>query len=107
MFKLHNISPVSDYPAHLASMLASLRPDLDDPTMALLTAGTHNSAYYEHAYLAQQAGLILLEGPDLIVGQDDFVYMKTIHGLKRVDVIYRRILMMILLIQKSFEPILC
>jgi uncharacterized circularly permuted ATP-grasp superfamily protein len=79
MFKLHNISPVSDYPAHLASMLASLRPDLDDPTMALLTAGTHNSAYYEHAYLAQQAGLILLEGPDLVVGQDDFVYMKTIH----------------------------
>lgn len=91
IFKLHNISPVSDYPAHLARMLTSLRPDVADPAIVLLSPGIHNSAYFEHAFLAQQAGLILLEGADLIVGKDDFVYMKTIHGLKRVDVIYRRI----------------
>lgn len=91
LFKLLSISPVNDYPAHLASMLASLRPELSQPTMALLTPGIYNSAYYEHASLAQQAGLILLEGADLLVGQDGYVYMKTIHGLERVDVIYRRI----------------
>ncbi|AFJ03216.1 Protein containing domains DUF404, DUF407 [Methylophaga frappieri] len=91
LFKRLNISPVNDYPAQLASMLRSLRPDLANPTMALLTPGIFNSAYFEHAALAQQAGLILLEGADLIVGQDGFVYMKTIHGLERVDVIYRRI----------------
>jgi uncharacterized circularly permuted ATP-grasp superfamily protein len=91
IFKLLNVRPVNDYPAHLASMLASLRPDLDNPTIALLTPGIYNSAYYEHASLAQQAGLVLLEGADLVVGKDDFVYMKTIHGLEKVDVIYRRI----------------
>ncbi|MEZ5447787.1 MAG: circularly permuted type 2 ATP-grasp protein [Thiolinea sp.] len=72
-------------------MLASLRPDLDKPTVALMTPGIYNSAYFEHAFLAQQAGLVLLEGADLLVGKDDYVYMKTIHGLERVDVIYRRI----------------
>ena len=91
LFKLLNISPVDAYPEHLAEMLASLRPDLSNPTMALLTPGIYNSAYFEHAFLAQQAGLILLEGADLLVGDDDYVYMKTIHGLERVDVIYRRI----------------
>jgi uncharacterized circularly permuted ATP-grasp superfamily protein len=91
IFKSLNISPVGDYPAHLANMLASLRPELEDPTIALMTPGIYNSAYFEHAFLAQQAGLVLLEGADLIVGQDDYVYMKTIHGLERVDIIYRRI----------------
>lgn len=91
LFKLLNISPVNDYPAHLAAMLASLRPDLDNPNMVLLTPGIYNSAYFEHASLAQQAGLTLLEGADLIVGNDGYIYMKTIHGLEKVDVIYRRI----------------
>ncbi len=91
LFKLLNISPVNDYPSHLAAMLASLRPDLASPNMVLLTPGIYNSAYFEHASLAQQAGLTLLEGADLIVGGDGYVYMKTIHGLEKVDVIYRRI----------------
>ncbi len=91
LFKLLNISPVNDYPSHLAAMLASLRPDLASPNMVLLTPGIYNSAYFEHASLAQQAGLTLLEGADLLVGGDGYVYMKTIHGLEKVDVIYRRI----------------
>jgi len=91
LFKSMSISPVDDYPTQLASMLASLRPELANPTMVLLTPGIHNSAYFEHASLAQQAGLILLEGADLVVSDDDYVYMKTIHGLERVDVLYRRI----------------
>ena len=91
MFNVLPISPVSDYPAQLYDMLASLRPDLNHPTIALLTPGIYNSAYFEHAYLAQQAGLVLLEGADLVVGKDGYVYMKTIQGPERVDVIYRRI----------------
>lgn len=85
------ISPVSPYPEQLYNMLASLRPDLEQPTIALLTPGIYNSAYFEHASLAQQAGLVLLEGADLTVGKDNYVYMQTIQGLERVDVIYRRI----------------
>lgn len=91
IFKLMPIRPVSAYPSQLYEMLASLRPDLDHPTIALLTPGIYNSAYFEHAFLARQAGLILLEGSDLMVGKDNYVYMKTIKGLERVDVIYRRI----------------
>ncbi|TXH66335.1 MAG: circularly permuted type 2 ATP-grasp protein, partial [Thiothrix sp.] len=91
IFNLLPISPVSPYPEQLYNMLASLRPDLEQPTIALLTPGIYNSAYFEHAYLAQQAGLVLLEGADLMVGKDNYVYMKTIQGPERVDVIYRRI----------------
>lgn len=91
LFRLLNISPVDVYPERLSQMLSSLRPDLASPRIALLTPGVYNAAYYEHAFLAQQAGLILLEGADLLVGEDDYVYMKTIYGLERVDVIYRRI----------------
>ena len=91
IFNLLPISPVSPYPEQLYTMLASLRPDLEQPTIALLTPGIYNSAYFEHAYLAQQAGLVLLEGADLMVGKDNYVYMKTIQGPERVDVIYRRI----------------
>jgi uncharacterized circularly permuted ATP-grasp superfamily protein len=91
IFNTLPIRPVSDYPAHLYEMLASLRPDLSDPTIALMTPGIYNSAYFEHAFLARQAGLVLLEGADLTVGKDGYVYMKTINGLERVDVIYRRI----------------
>lgn len=91
IFKALTISPVNDYPAQLYDMLASLRPDLEKPAIALLTPGIYNSAYFEHAFLAQQAGLILVEGSDLSVGSDGYVYRKTIYGAKPVDVIYRRI----------------
>lgn len=91
LFQFLPISPVKDYPAHLAKMLASLAPDIPRPSIAILTPGIFNSAYFEHAALAQQAGLTLLEGADLTIGDDGYVYKKTIHGLERVDVIYRRI----------------
>ncbi len=57
----------------------------------MLTPGIYNSAYFEHSYLAQRMGVDLVEGPDLVVGDDECVYMRTIRGLERVDVIYRRI----------------
>ena len=73
-------------------MLASLSPRPgDQPTVVVLTPGIYNSAYFEHSYLAQQMGVELVEGSDLEVGEDDCVYMRTIEGLERVDVIYRRI----------------
>ena len=59
--------------------------------MVVLTPGVHNSAYFEHAFLAQQLGIELVEGSDLVVLDDDTVYMRTVGGLERVDVIYRRI----------------
>ncbi|MDT8311722.1 MAG: circularly permuted type 2 ATP-grasp protein [Methylophaga sp.] len=65
LFMLLNISPVNDYSAHLASMLASLRPELDNPNMVLLTPGIYNSTYFEHASLVQQAGSMLLERANL------------------------------------------
>ena len=92
LFEHTNILPVDEYPAQLYETLAELSPRPgDDPTICLLTPGVFNSAYYEHAWLAQQMGVHLVEGPDLIVGDDDCVYMKTVQGLQRVDVIYRRI----------------
>ena len=73
-------------------MLAALSPRMDErPVIVLLTPGIFNSAYFEHSYLAQQTGAQLVQGTDLLVGSDDVVYMKTIAGLRRVDVIYRRI----------------
>jgi uncharacterized circularly permuted ATP-grasp superfamily protein len=73
-------------------MLASLSPRPgDQPEIVVLTPGVFNSAYFEHAYLAQQMGAELVEGSDLVVGADDIVYMRTIEGPSRVDVIYRRI----------------
>jgi len=87
-----NIMPVDDYPTQLFEMLASLAPDADDtPQIAVLTPGIYNSAYFEHAFLAQQMGAELVEGGDLLVKDDDCVYMRTIKGLEKVDVIYRRI----------------
>lgn len=87
-----NILPVDDYPTQLFEMLASLAPDADDtPQIAVLTPGIYNSAYFEHAFLAQQMGAELVEGGDLLVKDDDCVYMRTIKGLEKVDVIYRRI----------------
>ncbi|TVQ72418.1 MAG: circularly permuted type 2 ATP-grasp protein, partial [Chromatiaceae bacterium] len=87
-----SIQPVDEYPSQLFDMLASLSPrPLDYPEVVVLTPGIYNSAYFEHAYLAQRMGAELVEGADLVVGDDDCVYMRTIDGLERVDVIYRRI----------------
>lgn len=92
LFEKHSILPVNDYPSQLFDMLSSLSPRPGDhPEIVVLTPGIFNSAYFEHAYLAQRMGAELVEGSDLVVGDDDCVYMKTIAGLSRVDVIYRRI----------------
>ncbi|WGS87132.1 circularly permuted type 2 ATP-grasp protein [Methylomonas sp. UP202] len=87
-----NILPVDDYPTQLFEMLTSIAPRPEDqPQIAVLTPGIYNSAYFEHAFLAQQMGAELVEGGDLVVKDDDCVYMRTVKGLERVDVIYRRI----------------
>lgn len=92
LFEQQNILPVDDYPTQLFDTLASISPrQQDNPEIAVLTPGIYNSAYFEHAYLAQQMGAELVEGSDLQVGDDDCVYMRHIEGLRRVDVIYRRI----------------
>jgi uncharacterized circularly permuted ATP-grasp superfamily protein len=87
-----DVLPVDDYPSHLFEMLVSIAPDTTDaPRIAVLTPGIYNSAYFEHSFLAQQIGAELVEGNDLVVKNDDCVYMRTINGLEKVDVIYRRI----------------
>ncbi|MCA6062269.1 circularly permuted type 2 ATP-grasp protein [Thalassolituus marinus] len=92
VFEKANIAPVGDYPEHLFDMLASLSPRrVAKPVVVVLTPGIYNSAYFEHAFLAQRMGAELIEGSDLVVKDDDCVYMKTIAGLERVDVIYRRV----------------
>jgi len=92
LFDTHTILPVDDYPSLLYDMLCSIAPPgIDRPEVVVLTPGIYNSAYFEHAYLAQQMGAELVEGRDLLVGEDDCVYMRTIEGLTRVHVIYRRI----------------
>lgn len=92
LFDNYSIRPVDEYPSQLFDMLAALSPrPLDYPEVVVLTPGIYNSAYFEHAYLAQRMGAELVEGSDLMVGDDDCVYMRTVAGLERVDVIYRRI----------------
>jgi uncharacterized circularly permuted ATP-grasp superfamily protein len=92
LFEDYNIQPVDDYPTQLFDMLASMSPrPADYPTIVVLTPGIYNSAYFEHSYLAEQMGVELVEGSDLVVSDDDCVYMRTIEGLKLVDVIYRRV----------------
>ncbi|KAA0696821.1 circularly permuted type 2 ATP-grasp protein [Halopseudomonas laoshanensis] len=92
LFATGRIQPVDDYTSQLYDMLASMSPRPgDDPCIVILTPGIYNSAYYEHAYLAQQMGIEVVEGSDLVVGEDDCVYMRRIDGLSRVDVIYRRV----------------
>ena len=91
LFARHKIAPVAHYPDLLLDMLRSVAPaGTDDPTVVVMTPGMYNSAYFEHAFLAQQMGVELVEGQDLFV-QDDSVYMRTTRGPQRVDVIYRRI----------------
>lgn len=90
-FKWTNVHPVNDYPLHLLNMLQSVAPPTNgQPTCVLLTPGVFNSAYYEHSFLAQSMGIELVEGRDLFVN-DNYLYMRTIYGPKRVDVVYRRI----------------
>jgi uncharacterized circularly permuted ATP-grasp superfamily protein len=92
LFARYDVLPVDSYTAQLYDMLAALSPRSGDrPEIAVLTPGVYNSAYFEHSYLAQQMGAYLVEGSDLVVLDDDCVYMKTIEGLTRLDVIYRRV----------------
>jgi uncharacterized circularly permuted ATP-grasp superfamily protein len=92
LFESAAILPVDDYPSQLYDMLAALSPRKETrPEVVVLTPGIYNSAYFEHAYLARQMGCELVEGRDLAVDSDDCVYMQTVRGWTRVDVIYRRI----------------
>ena len=92
LFEQYSIEPVDDYPSQLYDMLCSIAPrPSEKPEVVVLTPGIYNSAYFEHSYIAQQMGAELVEGRDLVVGDDDIVYMRTIGGLTRVDVIYRRV----------------
>ena len=91
LFSLHRVAPVAHYPDLLLETLRSMAPvTADEPTVVVLTPGMYNSAYFEHAFLAQQMGVELVEGQDLFT-RDGFVYMRTTQGPRRVDVIYRRI----------------
>jgi uncharacterized circularly permuted ATP-grasp superfamily protein len=92
LFENNTILPVDDYPDRLLEMLQSVsRSRRAEPEIVVLTPGIYNSAYFEHAFLARTMGAELVEGADLMVDKDDYVYMKTIQGPARVDVIYRRI----------------
>jgi len=92
LFPRSGVRSVLDYPDHLLAALKNIAPaGVDSPTVAVLTPGVYNSAYFEHCFLARQMGVEIVEGRDLVVESDDRVYMKTTEGLKRVDVLYRRI----------------
>ncbi len=92
LFAENRVAPVETYPDYLRKTLESVAPENldDDPVIAVLTPGIYNSAYFEHAFLADQMGLELVEAPDLVV-MDGFLNMKTTQGLCRVDVLYRRV----------------
>jgi len=91
VFQTMAIQPVDDYPSHLLETLLNLAPpQLPNPTVVVLTPGIYNSAYFEHSFLAQQMGVELVEGRDLVV-VDGYLQMRTTKGLRRVDVIYRRV----------------
>lgn len=90
LFEAIEPRPVDDYSSKLLEMLQSLAPWSASPRVALLTPGMHNSAYFEHCFLAQQMGIELVTGPDLHV-RDGMVYMRTTRGYERIDVLYRRI----------------
>jgi uncharacterized circularly permuted ATP-grasp superfamily protein len=92
LFEEYAPLPVDDYPSQLFDTLAALSPrPADYPEVVVLSPGIYNSAYFEHAYLAQQMGCELVEGRDLFVSEDDCVFMHTVDGPSRVDVIYRRV----------------
>jgi uncharacterized circularly permuted ATP-grasp superfamily protein len=92
VFARQRIAPVDSYTEELSKLLVSLAPDdVASPSVVVLTPGIFNSAYFEHSFLAQRMGATLVEGGDLVVSDDDRVFMRTIGGLEPVDVIYRRI----------------
>src|SRR6202049_1412205 len=92
LFSRHRVAPVENYPDELLATLKSVAPKTasDDPTVALLTPGIYNSAYYEHSFLADKLGIELVEGRDVVV-RGQVAFMRTTEGLKRIDVIYRRV----------------
>ncbi len=91
LFRRHSVRAIEHYGASLRQTLAELaQPGVSDPTIVLLTPGVYNSAFYEHMFLAHEMGIELVQGTDLVV-HDGFVYMRTTAGLRRVDVIYRRL----------------
>lgn len=91
LFAAHRVAPVERYPELLRQTLESVAPDSDgDPTVAVLTPGIFNSAFFEHAFLADQMGVELVQGSDLVV-EDRALWMRTIHGRQRVHVLYRRV----------------
>ena len=91
LFSHHRVAPVARYPDLLLDTLRSVAPPgVAEPNVVVLTPGMYNSAYFEHAFLAQQMGVELVEGQDLFV-REGFVYMRTTQGPKRVDVVYRRV----------------
>src|SRR6476646_5180628 len=91
VFEASRVRAVDEYPSRLLEMLRRLAPPTTaSPTVVLLTPGVYNSAYFEHSFLAQQMGVELVQGADLVVN-DGFVHMRTTRGFRRVDVIYRRI----------------
>jgi uncharacterized circularly permuted ATP-grasp superfamily protein len=90
LFMGRTVQPIDDYPSHLLQTLRELAPWTETPKVVLLTPGVYNSAYFEHSYLAQQMGIQLVEGRDLVC-QDERVWMRSTAGLEPVDVIYRRI----------------
>ncbi len=92
LFENYSIMHTGGYTMQLFDILSSISPRPQEyPKVAVLTPGIYNSAYFEHSFLARQLGAELVEGPDLLVADDDCVYMKAIEGLTRVDVIYRRV----------------
>lgn len=94
LFRSYSVEPLDHSIGRLAALLTSVAPaaaSAEDPTVVVLTPGVCNSAYYEHAFLAQQLGVELVSGDDLLVLPDDTVTMRTIDGLQRVDVVYRRV----------------
>jgi uncharacterized circularly permuted ATP-grasp superfamily protein len=90
LFAGRTVQPIDDYPSHLLQTLRELAPWTETPTVVLLTPGVFNSAYFEHSYLAQQMGIQLVEGRDLVC-HDERIWMRSTRGLEPVDVIYRRI----------------
>ena len=90
LFEGRAVQPIDDYPSHLLRTLQDLAPWSDTPRVAILTPGVFNSAYFEHSYLAQEMGIHLVEGRDLVC-EGGRVWMRSTNGLEPVDVIYRRI----------------
>ena len=91
LFRQYNVRPIENYTQVLLGTLRSLAPEgRPEPNIVLLSPGVFNAAYFEHAYLARQMGIELVEGRDLVV-HDNVCYMRTTSGLRRVDVIYRRV----------------